>query len=108
MKARKDAKHRPYHLHPRLKAHCKIRKYQQSTELLIRKWSFQKLVSELVQEITPSLRFQTSALKALQEATESYMVGLVEDSNLCVTHTRHVTIMPKDMQLAHRIWDEKS
>ena len=53
-------------------------------------------------------RFQASALSALQEATESYIVGLMEGSNLCAMHTQCITIMPKDMQLAHRIREEKS
>ena len=75
--------------------------------MLIRKWSFQKLERGLAQEIMPNLRFQMSALRALQEATESYKVGLMEDTNLCVIHAKCVTIMPKDMQLAHRIWGEK-
>ena len=101
--ALKDAKWRPYHLHPGSKALREIRKSQTSTELLIRKWSFQRLVRELAQEIMPNLRFQMSALRALQEASESYIVGLMEDTNLCAIHAKHVTIMPKDMQLAHRI-----
>ena len=101
MKARKDAKQRPYGLHLSSRALCQIRKYQKSMELLIKKWSFQKWVRKL-------LRFQTSALRALQEAAESYIVGLMEDTNLCAIHVKCVTIMPKDMQLAHRIWSEKS
>ena len=56
----------------------------------------------------PNLRFQSGALKVLQEATENYVVGLMEDSNSCAIHAKQITIMPKDMQLAHRIWGEKS
>ena len=63
---------------------------------------------EIAQEIAPNLWFQMSALRSLQEATESYIVGLMEDLNLCAIHPKCVTIMPKDMQLAHRIWGEKS
>ena len=102
-----DAKQRPYCLHPSSKELTEIKKYQKSTELLIRKWSFQKLVRELAQEISPNLRFQMSPLSALQEATESFIVCLMEDTNLCVIHAKCVTIMSKDMQLAHRIWFEK-
>ena len=105
--ALKDAKQRPYCLHPGSKALREIRKYQKTTELLIRKWSFQKLVRELAQEITPNLRFQMSSLRALQKDTESCIVILMEDTNLCAIHDKCVTIMPKDIQLAHRIWDEK-
>ena len=53
---------------------------------------------EIAQECTPNLRSQASALSALWEATESYIVGLMQDSNLCGTHAKHITIMPKDMQ----------
>ena len=105
--ALKDAKHRPYCLHPSSTALREIKKYQNSTELLIRKWSFQKLARELAQEIMPNLRFQMSAISSLHEATESYIVGLMEDTNLCVIHDKCVTIRPKDMQLAHRIQGEK-
>jgi histone H3 len=52
-------------------------------------------------------RFQSSAILALQEASESYLVGLFEDTNLCAIHAKRVTIMPKDMQLARRIRGEK-
>merc|ERR1711952_175830 len=49
------------------------------------------------------LRFQSSAVMALQEASEAYLVGLFEDTNLCAIHAKRVTIMPKDIQLARRI-----
>ncbi|PHT31683.1 histone H3.2 [Capsicum baccatum] len=47
-----------------------------------------------------NLRFQSSVVAALQEATKAYLVGLIEDTNLCVIHAKRVTIMPKDIQLA--------
>ena len=68
---------------------------------------FQRLVREVAQEYTSDLRFQSSAVLALQEATESYLVALFEDTNLCAIHAKRVTIMPKDMQLARRIRGEK-
>jgi histone H3 len=40
---------------------------------------------------------QSTALLALQEASEAYLVRLFEDSNDCAIHAKHVTIMPKDM-----------
>eukprot|EP01018_Ginkgo_biloba_P011983 Gb_15586 [translate_table: standard] len=80
-----------------------IRKYQKSTELLIRKLPFQRLVKEIAQDLRSDLRFQTSAVSALQEAAEGYLVGMFEDSNLCALHAKRVTIMPKDMQLARRL-----
>ncbi|KAG7224895.1 hypothetical protein INR49_014811 [Caranx melampygus] len=80
-----------------------IRRYQKSTELLIRKLPFQRLVREIAQDFKTDLRFQSSAVMALQEASEAYLVGLFEDTNLCAIHAKRVTIMPKDIQLARRI-----
>jgi len=85
-----------------------IRKFQRSTELLIRKLPFQRLVREIAQDFKTDLRFQSSAILALQEASEAYLVGLFEDTNLCAIHAKRVTIMPKDMQLARRIRGETS
>jgi len=77
-----------------------IRRYQKSTDLLIRKLPFQRLVREIAQDFKNDLRFQGSAVLALQEAAEAYLVGLFEDTNLCAIHAKRVTIMPKDIQLA--------
>ena len=85
-----------------------IRKYQKSTELLIRKLPFQRLVRYIANDFKTDLRFQSSAVLALQEAAEAYMVGLFEDTNLCAIHAKRVTIMPKDMQLAKRIRGERT
>jgi histone H3 len=83
-----------------------IRRYQKSTDLLIRKLPFQRLVREITAEIRYDFRFQSAALQALQEASEAYLVGLFEDTNLCAIHAKRVTIMPKDMALARRIRGE--
>ncbi|GLV38547.1 histone H3 [Carabus blaptoides fortunei] len=80
-----------------------IRRYQQSMELLIKKLPFQRLVREIVQDFKIDLRFQSSAVMALQEASEVYLVGLFEDTNLYAIHAKRVTIMPKDIQLARRV-----
>ena len=85
-----------------------IRRYQKSTELLIRKLPFQRLVREIAQNYKTNLRFQTSAVMALQEATEAYLVGLFDDTNICAIHAKRVTIMPKDLQLARRIRGERA
>ncbi|KNB43136.1 histone [Blastocystis sp. subtype 4] len=77
------------------------------TELLIRKLPFQRLVREVAQDFKNDLRFQSSAVMALQEAAEAYLVSLFEDTNLCAIHAKRVTIMPRDMQLARRIRNEK-
>ena len=85
-----------------------IRRYQKSTDLLIKKAPFQRLIREVAQDFKTDLRFQSSAVMALQEASEAFLVGLFEDTNLCAIHARRVTIMPKDMQLARRIRGERS
>ena len=85
-----------------------IRKYQKSTELLFRKMPFQRLVREIAQDFRSYLRFQSSAILALQEASEAYITGLFEDTNLVAIHAKRVTIFPKDIQLARRIRGERS
>nr|XP_053638541.1 uncharacterized protein LOC128693063 [Cherax quadricarinatus] len=95
-------------LQPGTVALREIRRYQKSTELLIRKLPFQRLVREIAQDFKTDLRFQSSAVMALQEASEAYLVGLFEDTNLCAIHAKRVTIMPKDIQLARRIRGERA
>lgn len=85
-----------------------IRKYQKSTELLVRKLPFQRLVREIAQNFKHDIRFQSTAIMALQEASESYLVGLFEDTNLCAIHAKRITIMPRDIQLARRIRGERT
>ena len=99
---------RAHRFRPGTVALREIRRFQKSTELLIRKLPFQRLVREIASEYRNELRFQSSAVLALQEASEAYMVGLFEDTNLCAIHAKRVTIMPKDMQLARRIRGERS
>ena len=82
--------------------------YQKSTELLIRKLLFNRLVRKIAQDYKTDLRFQSQAIGALQEAAEAYLVGLFEDTNLCAIHTKRVTIMPKNIQLARRICGERA
>merc|ERR1712110_908003 len=94
---------KPHRYRPGTVALREIRKYQKSTDLLIRKLPFQRLVREIAQDYKSDLRFQSSAVAALQEAPESYLVGLFEDTNLCAIHAKRVTIMTKDIQLARRI-----
>jgi len=85
------------------KAIREIRKYQNTTNPLLRKMPFQRLVREIAMLFRSDLRFQASAILALQEATEAYAVGLFEDSNLIALHGKRKTVFPKDMQLARRI-----
>jgi len=83
-----------------------IRKYQKSTDLLIPKLPFSRLIREVATNVAShvqDLRFQSAAIMALQEAAEAYLTTLFEDTVLCAIHARRVTIMPKDMQLTMRI-----
>jgi histone H3 len=99
---------RPHRYRPGTVALREIRKYQKSTDLLLRKLPFQRLVREVAQDFKADLRFQSSAITALQEASEAYLVALFEDTNLCALHAKRVTIMPKDIQLARRIRGERA
>ena len=99
---------KPHRYRPGTVALREIRRYQKSTDLLIRKLPFQRLCREIAQDFKESLRFQESSVLALQEAAEAHLVGLDEDVNLCTLHAKGVTIMPKDIQLARRIRGKKS
>ncbi|KAF2824009.1 histone H3 [Ophiobolus disseminans] len=83
-----------------------IRRYQKTTDLLILKLPFQRLVREITQTVTtedgPS-RWQSQAILALQEATEAFLINLFHDANLCAIHAKRVTIQQKDIQLARRL-----
>jgi len=104
--ARKPRRYRPGTVALR-----EIRRFQKSSELLIRKAPFARLIREIAEELGAKenkvYRFQSTAVLALQEASEAYMIGLFEDTNLCAIHARRVTIMPKDIQLARRICGER-
>ena len=94
---------KPRRYRPGAVAIKEIRKYQRSTQLLLAKMPFQRLVREISQNYRLDFRFQTQAIFALQEAAEAYLVGVFEDTNLCALHARRVTIMFRDFQLALRI-----
>jgi histone H3 len=95
---------KPRRFRPGTVALREIRRYQKSTELLIKKLPFQRLVREIAQSFNDrEFRWALSAIAALQEASEAYLVGLFNDTNLCAIHAKRVTIMVSDMQLARRI-----
>lgn len=120
---------RPHRFRPGTVALREIRRYQASTDLLIKKLPFQRLVREIAQDFKvkltldylPSthngrllssgeqagLRFQSSAIMALQEASEAYLISLFEDFNLAALHAKRVTIMPRDILLARRLRGER-
>ena len=84
-----------------------IRHYQRTTDLLLRRLPFARLVREIAQTYVvddgEEKRWQVDAIEALQEAAEDYLVHLFEDANLCAIHAKRVTIQVKDIQLARRI-----
>ena len=87
-----------------------IRRYQKSTELLIRKAPFEHMVQEIVQDeqhVGCQMRVSPTAVSALQEVVEACLVLLFEDTNLCTIHVKRITIMPKDIQLVRRICRER-
>ncbi|CAK8691964.1 unnamed protein product [Clavelina lepadiformis] len=98
--AKRPANNSPPRLH--------VRVHQLPVELRSLIVTGPRLVREIAQDFKTDLRFQSSAVMALQEASEAYLVGLFEDTNLCAIHAKRVTIMPKDIQLARRIRGERA
>jgi len=98
---------KPHRYRPGTVALREIRRYQKSTDLLIRKAPFGRVVREILFEEKEDIRAQAVAVAATQEAAEAYTVGLYEDTNLSAIHAKRVTIMPKDMQLVRRIRGEQ-
>ena len=88
---------------PNTKALAEIRHYQSSTNNLIPRLPFQRLVREITQRIRGDFRYTGVALSALQTASEFYIIGLLEDSYLCTLHAKRVTLMERDLKLAYRI-----
>lgn len=82
-----------------------IRKYQKTTNLLFPRASFTRVVKEITQNcFSGEYRFQKSAIDALQEAAEAYVVRSFEDANLAAIHGRRVTVFPKDFKLIARMY----
>ena len=81
-----------------------IRRYQKSTELLIRKIPFQRLIKEITYNIKDkSWRFQSQSLLALQEAAEDFLVNMFDQCNHIAIHGKRTTVMIKDIQLWDRL-----
>ena len=94
---------KPHKYHPGTVALWQIRRYQRSTELLCRKLCVARLVREVAQDFKVDLHFQGTALLAIQEAMEAWLVRLMEDMNLCAIHTKRVTIQPRNLSLVRKI-----
>lgn len=94
---------KPFRFRPGTVALREIRRYQKSTNLLIAKAPFQRLVKEIAGKFVAEFRFTPSSIMALQEAAEAYLVELFEDANLCAIHAKRVTVFCKDIWLAKRL-----
>ena len=98
---------KPHRYRPGTVALREIRRFQKTTELLIRKAPFQRIVRKIAVKLKKDVRFQSTAVLALQEASEAYMVGMFEDTNLAALHAKRVTILPRDLALARRLRGDK-
>lgn len=98
---------RKHRWHPGTVALREIRKYQKGNQLLIAKAPFRRLVKEVVEQDGKDLRFQSTALDAIQEASEAYTIALFSDANLCAIHGRRMTLTPRDVQIALRLRGER-
>ena len=94
---------KPHKYCPGIVALQQIKRYQKSTELLCRKLCVARQVWEVTHNFKVDLHFQATALLAIQEAMEAWLVRLMEDMNLCAIHAKHVTIQPRDLSLVRKI-----
>ncbi|KAL6046370.1 histone H3.3-like [Balamuthia mandrillaris] len=97
---------KPHRYRPGTVALREIRTFQKSTDLIIRRVAFERLIREIAQDFRCGLRFAKPALNAIQQATEAYLVGLFADANLCALHGKRTSVMPKDVMLARRLRKE--
>ena len=77
-----------------MRALREIQKYQKGVDLLLQRVPFQRLVREIIQKQQEGLKLQSSTVLALQEASETFLVGLMEQANMCAIHVKRVPIMP--------------
>ena len=94
---------RSRHFWPGTKALLEICRFHKSTRLLIPKNPFYWVIWNILQMERSWMKIQSSAVLALHEAAETYLVWLLEDSSICTIHAKWVTVMLKDKQLARRI-----
>jgi len=101
---------KPHRWRPGTVALREIRKYQKSTDLLLRKLPFQRMVRDVASRYSPGnepIRFQASAIAAIQEASENYLTNLFQDGNLLAIHASRITVQPEDLHLAHRLLTQR-
>lgn len=106
--AESGPKRKPHRFRPGTVALREIRRYQKSTDLLIPKAPFQRLVREITAEYRAEFRWQLIAMEALQHAAEGFLTALLADANLCALHAKRTTIHPKDIALARRIREDRN
>jgi histone H3 len=94
---------KPHRYRPGTVALREIRRYQKTTDLLIPKLPFQRLVREIAQDFKNDLKFQSTAPLATQESSEAFLTGLFEDTNLAAIHAGRKTIYPKDIKVVREI-----
>ena len=99
---------KPHRWRPGTKSLRCIRRLQKTTKLLIPKLPFQRLVKGIAKKMLTDIRFQSSAILALQEASEAFLIALFEDTQLLAIHAGRITIKPEDMQLARRVRGERA
>lgn len=89
-----------------------IKKAQKSTELLIKKLPFKRLVREIAADFKDDARFTANAFVALQEGAEEFLVERLRDAQSIRSHHDKITLMPKDMDLARDLaknpWEMKT
>ncbi|KAK1364248.1 Histone domain-containing protein [Heracleum sosnowskyi] len=99
-----ERQRKPHRFRPGTVALREIRKFQKSFNLLIPAAPFIRLVREISFYLAPTItRWQAEALRALQEASEDFIIHLFEDAMLCAIHAKRVTVMKKDWELARRL-----
>lgn len=80
--------------------------FQKNTDMLISKLPFSRYIRDIVRKVTVNsqdFRFERKSILALQEAFEAYVVSLLEDSNLCASHAKRVTLYDKDINLVKKL-----
>ena len=103
---RQSAPKKPHRFRPGTVALREIRRFQKTTDLLLKRAPFQRLVREICGDYCKDARFEKSAMTALQEAAEAYLTGIFDDTNLMAIHAHRVTIMVKDLKVVRRIRKE--
>ena len=94
---------KPHRWRPGVARLREIRRFQKSNELLFRGKPFERFARELANNHKSDVRFSKDAVRALQDATESFLTGLLHEANLCAIHAKRSTVQPRDLHLARRL-----